>query len=272
MKKLEKNKTYKRIIAFFGDIHAGSVGAVFPPDFTTKDGNAITLNKAQSALYEYWQDALQTCDEFGVDTIMLVGDLIQGGNRKENGAGCLPVALDEQVEAAKQLLSTLCAGRTVLSVRGTPYHSSLDMDAERQVAKAVGAKKHDWVINGKIEGTSRTMNVAHGTSGAFVYRETAASREILFFDEAFAHGKLDQYDLIVRGHNHIFLHLDKPGKHYLINPCWQTLTPSGYSMKQYAKWQPDIGFSMVLIDQKDRMQVMHFLYPTPRFNAVWVTV
>jgi len=109
----------------------GSVGAVFPPDFETREGNIIKLNVAQSALYEYWQDAVHTCDEFGVDTILLMGDLIQGGNRKENGAGSLPVALDEQVEAAKILLTPICKGRKVLSVLGTPYHTSLDMDAEK---------------------------------------------------------------------------------------------------------------------------------------------
>jgi len=136
----------------------------------------------------------------------------------------------------------------------------------------MGATKHAWVINGKIEGTNRTINAQHGTSGAFIYRETAASREIMFFKEAAADGKLDKVDIIVRGHNHIFMHMDKPGKHYLINPCWQCLVPSGYAMKQYAKWQPDIGFTMIFIDMKDRISIMHFLYKTPRFNDSWVTM
>ena len=263
---------YKRVIANFGDIHGGSVGAVFPPGFYTRDGNEIKQNKAQAALYEYWQDAEHTCKEFGVDTVLLMGDLIQGGNRKENAAGSLPVSLDEQVDVTTKLLAPICKDRIVLSVRGTLYHSSLDMDAERQVARAVGAKEHNWVINGKIEGTEVKLNALHGSSGAFVYRANAASREILFFKEAFADGKLEDFDLLIRAHNHIFMHLDTPGKHYVINPCWQTLVPSNYSMRQYAKWQSDIGFTITFIDQKDRVSIMHFLYPTPRFNDVMITV
>jgi len=268
VKKNETGRKFKRVIALIGDTHVGSEGAVFPAGYITNTGNEVRLNKAQAALYEYWLDAVKTCEDFDVDTVLLMGDLIQGGNRKENGAGNIIASLDEQTDAAIQLLTPICTGRTVLSVRGTPYHSSIDMDAEKRVAKALGARTHAWVINGKIEGTNKTINAMHGTSGALIYRETAAVREMLFFKEAMSDGKLGRADIIVRGHNHIYRHIDQPNHHYIINPCWQALTPSAYTMRNYAKWQPDIGMVIIFIDDKDRFSCMHFLFPTPHTSDV----
>jgi hypothetical protein len=96
-----------------------------------------------------------------------------------------------------------------------------------------------------------------------IYRETVAAREVLFFREAEALGKLDHYDLIARGHNHIYRHLDLPKCHYVLCPCWQAIRPDPYTLKNYAKMLPDIGFVIVAIDKGDRQHVLHWLMDEP---------
>ena len=250
---------FKRVIGVIGDTHVGSAFAVFPPDYTTERGNRININQGQEKIYEHWLKCTKELDKWNTDTIILIGDLIQGLHWKRAGMFNILPELQEQGRASEILLGPVCKNREVLGVSGTRYHDARDIALEKGVIEAVGGKYYGYVINGDIRKTKRSANIMHGASGAVVYRETSASREMLFFKEAQALQKLFECDLLLRAHNHFYLHIHRNRFHYVINPCWQALVPDDYTMMNYAKWQPDIGMTIITIDSEDRINPMHFL-------------
>ena len=250
---------YKRVIAIYSDLHVGSKFAIMPKGFKNREGNLIGLNSGQEYLLEHWNYCKKICDRNDVDTILLLGDLIQGLHYKKQGEGLVLGELEDQKEASIELLEPLCKGRTVIGVSGTDYHNSRDTKTEKQIIETLGGTYCGYVINGEIKGTHRTMNVMHGKSKSVVYRETGASREMLFFKEAQSEMKLMKFDVLIRGHNHLYMHIHRRNMHYIINPCWQVLEPSDYTALWYSKWQPDLGMSLLLIDNEDRINSWHFL-------------
>lgn len=250
---------YKRIFAIYGDLHVGSGFAIMPRGFKNRKGNTIGLNDGQEYLLKHWNHCRKICDKHNVDTIILIGDLIHGLNYRGQGEGLILSELDEQKDAAKELLDPICADRKVVGISGTGYHDSRDTKAEKEIIQDLGGTYCGYVINGDIKGTKRTMNVMHGRSKATVYRETIASREMLFFKEAQAEMKLFKTDILLRAHNHFYLHIHRRNAHYIINPCWQALDPCEYTMLHYARWQPDLGMSLLLIDSEDRISSWHYL-------------
>lgn len=256
-------KEFKRVFAVFGDTHVGSAYGILPPAYKTKEGNRIEQNQGQQKMWDFWEMCSGKCNEWNVDTILLVGDLIQGLHYKEFGAGNILVTLSEQAAAAIELLSPLCKDRKTYGVSGTLYHDSREIKVDKEIIETLGGTYCGYIINGEIEGTNRRFNIAHGASQAMIYRETVAAREVLFMREAEALGKLDHFDTIIRGHNHIYRHLDLPQCHYILNPAWQALKPDNYTMKNYAKFLPDIGFVIIAIDIDDRQHILHWIMPEP---------
>jgi predicted MPP superfamily phosphohydrolase len=236
---------------------------MLPPGYINREGNPVGQNPGQEKMYAFWVECAAICDEWQVDTVILVGDLIQGLHRKGFGAGNVLTTLDEQAAAAIELLAPLCEDRKVYGVSGTEYHDSRESRKEKDIIETLGGEYCGYIINGEIEGTNRRYNIAHGASQSMIYRETVAAREVLFMREAEALGKLDHYDAIIRGHNHIFRHLDLPQCHYVLNPCWQALRPDNYTLKNYAKMLPDIGMTIIAVDTDDRQHILHWLMPEP---------
>ena len=250
---------YKRVIAVYSDTHVGSAYSVMPKDFENQKGNIIGLNDGQEYLLGHWNYCRKVCDRFGVDTVLLVGDLIHGLHRKKQGEGLILSELEDQKDASVKLFESLCKNRTVIGVSGTDYHNSMDTRTEKEIIQRLGGTYYGYVINGDIKGTKRTMNVMHGKSCAVVYPETTAGREMLFFKEAILENKLPKADILLRAHNHMYLHIHRRMMHFIKNPCWSLLEPSDYTMKNYAKFQPDLGMSLLLIDSDDRISSWHFL-------------
>jgi hypothetical protein len=254
---------FKRVFAFLCDFHFGSAYGLFPPEYKLESGTVIKQNPGQKKLWVFWEKAKLICDEWKVDTVAFLGDLVQGVHKKGFGAGNILVELDDQADCAEEVLHPVCKGRKVVGVSGTEYHDAKLLRIEKRIIENLGGQYCGYIINGVIEGTKRRFNLAHGSSQSMIYRETVAAREVLFFREAEALGKLPHFDLVARGHNHIYRHLDLPKCHYVLCPCWQAIRPDPYTLKNYAKMLPDIGFVIVAIDKDDRQHVVHWLMPEP---------
>jgi hypothetical protein len=263
----------KRIIAMLGDTHTGSKYAVFPKNFRSKQGNIIQINKAQAQLYEYWQDMVQVLDKMKVDTIMHFGDHIEGSNRKESGRFLLVPELEDQKEAITQLMSELVVGRKYYSVTGSGYHHSLDTDvtehiAEKLKSQCVNVINFGGVVNMKITGTNRVLHASHGESAAMLYRTMIMDREGLYHLAAQAENKIPKADIIAHGHLHSFAHIHLRKQHLIGLPCWKMFTPDRIHLKIYPKFQPDIGFVLLIIDEQDHIMVWDYKYPAPRIDDV----
>jgi len=260
---MSMKREFKRVLAFYGDTHVGSAYGMLPPGWKTSEGNLIKQNLGQEKMWGFWEECLVICNKWGVDTVILIGDMIQGLHRKAFGAGNVLVTLDDQSDAAVELFKPVCKGRKVYGVSGTEYHDSREIHVEKTIIEELKGIYCGYIINGEIEGTNRMYQIAHGATQAMIYRETVAAREVLFQREAEALGKSEHYDAMIRGHSHIYRHLDLPQCHYIINPAWQALRPDNYTMKNYAKYLPDIGFVIIAIDTDDRQHILHWLMPEP---------
>jgi len=260
---LKLEHEYKRIVAFISDLHVGSRFAVFPKGFHGKEGSNISrsMNQGQRDLLKYFKNFTRKCDELKVDTIFIVGDVVAGTNPKEQGLFMMTSDLDEQVDASVKLLEPLCEGRKVGVWSGTQYHESRDYRIHGTIARALGGEFFGNIANIKLIPSNKVVNITHPASSALVYPETPMSRDMLFFKEAEALGKIPKVDVIVRGHRHMFCHIHKNAIHYIHLPCWQSFVPYEGALKNYSRWQPDLGGVILLIDMEDRARVFHYLYP-----------
>jgi len=265
---------FKRIVAFVADTHVGSRYAIFPPNIISKQGNDLGAmrNEGQIKLYEYWKEWEKICDAWGVDTIILLGDIIQGNNPAGRGVGTVTADLDEQKDAAVSLLSKICENRIVHSLSGTLYHESIDTRIHYDITKELGsvAKEshfHGLMANIKLKGTNRILNLAHGVSGAAIYRTTLMDREALFEAAAYGLGDLDFLpDIVVRAHWHRFIHIHLPNQHILQVPGWCAWFPYKGTIRLYGKMQPHIGGVILFIDDHDRITIHHYLFKPPRIS------
>ena len=249
-------RNFKRSIAVIADTHIGSPYGIASPEMRD-NGAQIKMTRHQKILYSYWHTIQATCNDLKVDTVLLNGDLIHGRNRKENGAGCIG-SLSDQVTAATQLLAPLCHNRKVFGVEGTIYHHSIDTDTEQIIVESLGGKYAGRMLDATIDGTSIRLNMCHGKSTGG-YKETSIAKDINAAKIAAYDDKVDRYDLFIRSHSHTFCHVDKPGIHYVSTPSFTFLPPSDYSMKGWFQWQSCLGCVIILIDDANRIQVLHFL-------------
>lgn len=260
-----KRKIVRSIVAV-ADMHVGSRYSVCPDNYVSpKDGVKISsqMNSEQKQLLEYWRHFCKVADEFKCDTVWVVGDTIAGTNPLEKGIGLMTSDLDEQVDMACLLLTPLVKKRKLQIWSGTSYHDSSDVRTAKVIAERFNGDFMGAISNVKLEPSEKIANVAHETTEATVYPETAISRDMMFLKEAEALGKLHKTNLIVRAHRHMWCEVHKYDLHYLSLPGWQLFVPYKKAIRWYFKFQPDIGGAIILMDDKYRIDMLHFLYPLP---------
>lgn len=263
----ELKKRFVRRIAAVSDLHFLSLYAGCPPGLLNETGVEFNRNEGQIQLWNYWEDFCNKCDELEVDTVLVVGDVIHGQNPIERGVGLMSTNLDVQVNAGVLGMQRLCRDRKSLWISGSKYHiSATGHNTEKDICDRLGGTWLGLVANLKIEPTEKIINVSHGGSGAFIYRETAMGREILFSKVAEANGKLPKISMFVHGHWHWFSYLHQSDCHYLQLPCWIAFEPVPIFIKNYARFQPDIGGAVIMVDEAGRITVWHYLYDLPHIS------
>ena len=228
-------------IGFVGDIHCGSHVGLWPvrdlPEDKTKYLGCRYLMQCWQHLVERWPK---------LDILILMGDLIDGKQRKSDGVGVFDTDLAAQADGAVEVLRPLAekAGK-IIRVWGTPYHESHDgilkiVDCKLGVAKT--AQVIDLDLNGK------TLNVAHHpASGAAIYAGTVADREVLWAKIAASDKKVPNPRWIVRAHKHNYILQDTEHATIVQMPCWQL--PTAHAIKQnYWRFQPTLGGLLMLAD------------------------
>lgn len=225
------------------DLHVGSRFGVMPERFETVLGQVVEPNAAQRALLQCWT-ALAT--EWREPDILVVnGDVIDGGARKDAGSVVWSTDLMDQVNAAVELLRMFKA-RSVYLTEGSGYHVKAEgVPLEHYVGAALDAvpvgKRGSltaWPeLFLKVRGT--TFNFAHHVGiGTGWYKTTPVSREMLLSKLNAAHKHA--CDVIVRSHVHYFCGCEFTTQRGYITPAWQLQTP--YMLKKSSfGLLPDIG-------------------------------
>ena len=252
----------KRTIGLFSDLHVGSTVALFPRKYKTSDGTTISLNKGQEKLNEYWDDMTNNFKD--CDTLMMVGDSLEGLNKKEYGHGLLVSSLNEQVKACITLLKPMVGTKKFLVFTGSGYHGSADYKCDEAIASSFpngefcGAMQN--IILDKI---GFKINLAHGEGGGTMYRSTKMDREAMFFKLAESCQKLESPDLLVRGHLHYYTYLENEHMRALQLPCWKAFEVSKIFLKNIGRMQPDIGGCKLIIFEDNSVMIKPYLYKLP---------
>jgi len=250
----------KRSIALISDLHIGSIYAIQPDPFITHDNRKLFPSNEQQQLNKVFTWCASVMKYWNCDTIIFMGDLIQGINKKDLGRQCITTDLEEQQDMATQMLKQICKKRQVCGISGTAYHKSIDTEAEKDILERLGGKffnKMAWI---KIKNSNRTLNISHQSANGRIYPVGALEREVEGMFKAYGKGKLPyKPDIIIRGHQHYFIEIHTPHYHAVIVPAFQTWYP--YKTAYYGYNQPDIGIAMLFIDQKDRVIIHHYTTP-----------
>lgn len=232
-----------KTICFLGDTHYGGKTALWPesnlPADVKKYAGTRYLNKCLDHFIESTPDT--------IDLLVLMGDLIDGKQRKSDGVGVFTADLGEQVDGAIEgLRPLLLKSKRICRVWGTPYHEEFH-NALAAFDREFDIKTVDQVLDIDIDG--QILNVAHHpSSGAVLYQGTAVDKEALWSSIAAYEKSVPDARWIIRAHKHNYIMQETRFRTVAITPCWQL--PTAHAKKQnYFRFQPSIGGLLMLKDE-----------------------
>lgn len=256
-------------ILVISDTHVGSKYAIWPEDFEGKPptNQKLPPTGISKQLLTSWKKLLAHPQlAGGIDYIVHCGDIIDGLGRAKYGRELYTTDLDEQRDAAIQLLAPLtdrCKSAPFF-LEGSGYHNVAYEDAERGVAQELGGiYVANYPLDLNVHGIR--FNFYHGEGEATQYRSTKADRESLFALASASCGKTTRPQFIIRGHLHYFGLIEYESQNIINMPCWQAQTPY-MAQKSYFRMQPDIGaYALCVIHDGNENGVIkyRYIYPAP---------
>lgn len=282
---VEAMKDPELFVLFLADLHVGSYWGIWHPDCEMKksaameEGSKWTLNDFQKPLWRYWLDLCKWLKPHPPDIIISLADLIDGAAVKRWGGELVTDKAEIQIESALMLLRMIPVKIGItefLGVSSSPYHDIKFFSAMNDIAKGWTVKRNgqrEIAVKGKYLGRAGIIDVLghkiqlyHGSSQAYVYREMLKARARLFATESMHIGKIPDFEAIVNGHQHFWLHM-KTAWHDGID-FQMVACPSFQAQTDFMAWRdpnkltPDIGVAYARVT-RERIEFDRRLYPTP---------
>lgn len=200
------------------------------------------------------------------DYIFLLGEMIDGPNRRGSGKETVTRNLNEQGACSLSLLRMIPRKSTtkILGLLGSGYHDEQYFNVNQGIVESLGGQFKGATTIVTINGHS--MRLHHGSTAAYIYIEMIMGRRRMFAQEQIARGKLPPFEAIICGHSHRSLYIRtswRDGKkfHVVLCPGWEGQTEF-MAMKDPDKMIPEVGAVIATIT-KDRLDFEELLYPTP---------
>ena len=229
------------------DLYVGSNFGLFPKGFKTRSGNEIKLNKLQEELWNKWQRMKEDIGKY--DAVFLLGDLVKGYGKHQ-----LIANLNEQMNAALKLLRPLCKEKKVFVItEKSRYRASADFEIDKSIAKHLNGYFGGPIANVPLKGTTKIINIAHGSN----YARMPKDRLLSLLSERLVE-KFPAVDILIR-HYHSYAHLEKLGKHIILNPGFVGPRLNLRSISNYFHNPPDTGVVKLEISADD-INVIPCLY------------
>lgn len=247
----------KHAVAGIGDLHSGSIYAPMVK-FRTHDGRVVFPSKEQRKINRIFDTCIKWLDFWGVDRVILGGDLIQGQNYKDRGTDLVTANLDEQKEMALNMLYPL-KDRNLKPyvISGTRYHKSQDTEIEEVISKELNGVFCDKMAWLTFKDSERIINLSHQSVKSRIYPVSACEREAVTMLKSYASEELPcKPDIIWRFHQHTYAHIDRLAYHFILNPSFQAWYP--FQTDYYGATQPNIGIVILFIDELDVIHVHHY--------------
>lgn len=192
-----------RRVVIIADPHSGDVLGLTHPDFDG-DRRDPLYHKLYRARREYWNFFASTIAILKpIDILILNGDAIAGKGEKSGGIELIVNDRHEQCDMAVAAIEE-CGKPDIYMTSGTPYHTGVTEEFEREIAKTVKAVKfgrHDWLsVNGLV------FDYRHFISGSQMPygRHTAGARDRVWNVLWNEDGAYPKADILIRSHVHYF--------------------------------------------------------------------
>jgi len=236
-------------VLFLSDLHAGSVWGLWPENYKADHDRCLPPSDAQKMLYAEWVRLCGLFKKSKPNTVILNGDIIDDPGYVKRGREQMTPDLNDQVFAAEELVRMALKAanpETVYALSRSDYHSSVQQDNERQLAKNLGVEylgcgPHDLVFDGV------SVNVSHGEGGVYWYRGTKLDKIGFAMLLGIAGEGLYDAKHIVRSHYHFEAHLHYRHQDIYVTPCFQMQTDF-MRKKDPLKMIPNIGAMELTIE------------------------
>jgi len=258
-----------RRIAFVSCTHCGSRFALWPWKVNAGVPIDIELAKIRRKILSYWWDFVEQVEKARCDSVVLLGDLIEGQNSKEYGTGLITSKVSEQLDGFIEIAKPLCKNRKTGIVEGTSYHVQLSGDPmEKHLCTTLNAEWLGFIVNKQIEPSDLVFNMAHGYGGGGTNVATPIETEIKEMLIAEAQGLIPHIDVVVRGHIHSSdADITMRGKRFIRVPSWKAFGDWKRMGHYYGRHQPIIGGKIVTV-YKDDIDIKLHKYPTPKLKSI----
>ena len=203
----KKNRPH--LVAWVGDLHAGSRWAACPPEVNLYMGgeepSLYQANKVQVALWNDFQDFTQKVKDRAKGKLLILilgGDCIDGPHHHDSLETFGD--FDDQIEVAIDMLLPLAnVADEVYSILGTEGHSGQLSAGDRSVGKELGAKANYYTLELEVDG--RLIHAKHHTSVSRLAHSRGNSLRNLGIDMAEECLKSGERrpDVMLRGHVHV---------------------------------------------------------------------
>lgn len=234
-----RRRAAPQTIAFLGDTHCGSHFGLWPEEDlppSAKWSGVRYLNECFDHLLAAWPEQL--------DLLVLMGDLIDGNQRKAEATGLFTASLGEQVDGAIRVLAPIAKrAKKIIRVTGTEYHEGYHRALEK-LDLSLGVRMAAQVIDVDLSG--QILNIAHHPSGgSALYLGTKTDRESLWSMIAEVARKVPPARWIVRAHLHEYHRQEGQHRSVVLTPGFKL--QDHYAKKgNYFRWQPSLGGLLML--------------------------
>lgn len=218
------------------DNHAGSVGGLHGPGFQQDDMQYIQKT--------FWDWFTKNVDKYGpYDFLIGVGDFTDGEGKK-GSLGTLFTDIRKQADAAELVLTYPKVNpKYMYLVRGTAFHTTGASEYEDKIADDLGCSIKD-VQKIEIEGWKIHIRHVAGRSDVAYGQGTPLIRELARLEyEAFIEEK-EAPDIIIRGHVHYALSINRDGRLVISSPCL-CLPVDSSNGRRYMAWMYTVGFGVL---------------------------
>lgn len=261
--KLGGRSSSSKSVLIGSDWHVGSKVAICSDSPEIIDGEPYTPNKAQKALYQCLQIAVDEVEQ-KPNVFVVNGEPIDGANRSSMGQGVWSTNLTDQTRDFKKLMKLIPTWKKLIFVRGSGYHVDTggatnleeivaeEMKADRYRAYA-GSGFTDYECN--LEVNDKNFNFTHhiGFAQWEAYRTTAMARELVKMH--FEHGRRGFHtDVVVRSHVHYYVEARFKNILGFTTPAWKF--PDGFMYRRGIPTLPDVGLMEVIVETNGKILVI----------------
>jgi len=197
---------------------------ITPPEWQAhKHKSKTRRNKFATLQQVAWEWYETKCKQVGpIDVCFVLGDCVDGQDKKGAGAGQITTDMEEQAEMAIRVLQEIKAKKYVF-VYGTGYHVTTEgIDIENHIAASFAAPigNHEFV---EVEGVVFNLRHKCGRSSIPHGKYTLLAKEQLWATMWKDYKDFPDCDVLLRGHTHYFA-VAQDSKHLMmILPCMKTL-------------------------------------------------